>query len=78
EAYTDEQYDSTLELCIYLCDNFNIPRDSFGYNVYHEETINFAGVVTRSNFDRDKEDTDLNPSFNFRQFLTDINEEENE
>jgi len=78
ETYTDEQYNSTLELCIYLCEAFNIPRDSFGYNVYHEDTANFNGVVTRSNFDRDKEDTDLNPSFNFRQFLNDINEEKNE
>ena len=71
ESYTEKQYDSVLELCISLCEEFNIPRDSFGYNVFHKETANFKGVVTRSNFDG--ESTDLNPSFNFKQFYSDIN-----
>jgi hypothetical protein len=73
EAYTEKQYDSVLNLCLYLCDEFSIPKDSFGFNVYHEETKKFKGIVTRSNFDPDY--TDLNPSFNFKRFLIDLKDD---
>jgi hypothetical protein len=75
EGYTEEQYKSTIDLCLYLCDEYGIEKDSFGYNVYHEETAKFNGIVTRSNFNKD--DADLNSSFNFKQFMKDINGEVN-
>jgi hypothetical protein len=71
EKYTEEQYKSTISLCIYICEEYNIPIDSLGMNVFHEETARFNGIVTRSNFDI--EYTDLNPSFNFSRFCLDLN-----
>jgi hypothetical protein len=75
EKYTEPQFDSTIELCEYLCDKYRIPLDSLGFNAFHEETAKFEGIVCRSNFDTDF--TDLNPSFNFKSFLKklDINYE---
>lgn len=74
ESYTEKQYDSLFFLCVGLCDRFNIPLDSLGMNVIHDEAPNFNGIVTRSNFD--VEYTDLNPSFNFTRFLMDLREYE--
>jgi N-acetyl-anhydromuramyl-L-alanine amidase AmpD len=67
EKYTDEQFDATVELCEYLCDKYKIPLDSLGFNVYHEDTSTFKGIVCRSNFDQTY--NDLNPSFDFKKFL---------
>jgi hypothetical protein len=71
EKYSSEQHDSTVELCKYLVDEFHIEQDSLGFNVYYEGTKNFEGIVTRSNYSHDY--TDLNPSFNFKKFLKDLN-----
>lgn len=73
EGYTEKQYKSTVDLCLYLCEKYGIVNDSFGYNVYHDDAASFKGIVTRSNFN--KEDTDLNSSFDFRRFIQDINGE---
>jgi len=67
EAYTEEQFDSTVELCKELCEKYKIPLDSLGFNAFHEDTSKFSGIVCRSNFDVDY--SDLNPSFNFKRFL---------
>lgn len=70
EKYTNEQHKSLVDLCNYLIDQFVIERDCLGFNVYHENTKNFDGIVTRSNYSQDH--TDLNPSFDFKKFLTDL------
>ena len=70
EAYTKEQHNSTVELCKFLIEKFNIEQDSLGFNVFFENTIQYEGIVTRSNYDNDY--TDLNPSFNFKKFLKDM------
>lgn len=70
EAYTQEQVRSTIELCKYLCEKHDIVLDSLGFNVHHDDTINFNGIVTRSNYDFDY--NDLNPSFDFRLFLAEL------
>ena len=67
EIYTNEQFKSTVELCKYLIDEFDIEMDSLGFNVFYEDTINYEGMVCRSNYDSDY--TDLNPSFDFKRFL---------
>lgn len=67
EAYTDEQFDSIVELCNYLIEEFDIERNCLGFNVYYDATEKFEGIVTRSNYNEDY--SDLNPSFNFKNFL---------
>lgn len=67
EIYTSEQMDATVELCNYLCNKYDIPLDCLGFNVYHEDTIKFNGIVTRSNYDTDY--NDLNPHFDWKLFL---------
>jgi hypothetical protein len=71
ESYTTKQYDSLILLCQHLIKEFDIKRDALGYNVYHETTHIFEGIVTRSNFDSDF--SDLNPSFDFQKFLKKLN-----
>lgn len=70
EKYTDKQLDSTAELCKFLCETYKIPLECIGYNVYHENTIKFEGIVSRSNFDMNY--NDLNPSFDFKLFFKKI------
>ena len=70
EHYTDKQFDMTVKLCKYLCDEYNIVLDCIGFNVYKRGSENFEGIVTRSNFNIDYDD--LNPSFDFKRFLNEI------
>lgn len=71
ELYTMEQHKSTVELCKHLIDMFHIEQDCLGFNVFFEDTKNFEGIVTRSNYSHDY--SDLNPSFDFKKFLNDLN-----
>jgi len=70
EQYTEKQYNSTVELCKFLIKEFDIELDCLGFNVYYENTLKYEGIVTRSNYNSDY--TDLNPSFDFRTFLEDL------
>lgn len=70
EKYTEEQYIATVELSESLIKDFNIELDCLGFNVFYENTIRFEGIVTRSNYSGDY--MDLNPSFDFRRFLEDL------
>ena len=67
EKYSDEQFNSLVGLCEYLCDEHTIEIDSIGHNVFYDKTDKFEGIVTRSNYSSDN--TDLNPSFDFARFL---------
>jgi hypothetical protein len=71
ETYTKEQYQSLAFICNYLIKEFDINKDALGFNVFHEESENFHGIVTRSNYDSDY--SDLNPSFDFQKFLKMLN-----
>jgi N-acetyl-anhydromuramyl-L-alanine amidase AmpD len=71
ESYSNVQYDSLSWLCMYLCKEYGINLDALGFNVFHEETTNYQGIVTRSNYDSDY--SDLNPSFDFQKFLKMMN-----
>lgn len=67
QPYTDEQVSSLSCLTNQLCEEFNIPRKSYGHNVKVENAERFRGIVTLSNYD--KQSTHLNPSFQFDIFI---------
>ena len=69
DRYTDSQHKSILELCHYLCDEYNIKRNIVPSNGYIENVDKFEGVVCKSNFSNIY--TDINPSFNFKIFIED-------
>jgi replication initiation and membrane attachment protein DnaB len=49
-----------------LCEKFKIPKDCIGHNVRFDGVEHFKGIVSRSNFDFTYKD--VNPSFNFKHF----------
>jgi N-acetyl-anhydromuramyl-L-alanine amidase AmpD len=64
--YSEEQFNSTVELVNQLCDEFFIPKFVISHNTKVEGLDNFEGVLYKSNID--KNNTDLNPSWGFVQF----------
>lgn len=66
ETFTDEQLQSTIELCQYLCDEFSIQKKIIDFHHYHKDTIKFKGIVFRSNYI--EESSDINPSFDIKKF----------
>lgn len=70
ESYSKKQHRSTVLLCEYLIDEFTIEKDCLGFNVFYDDTKNFEGIVTRSNYSQDY--SDLNPSFDYKKFLKDL------
>jgi N-acetyl-anhydromuramyl-L-alanine amidase AmpD len=71
EIYTQPQFESLIELCKMLCDEFEIVEDCIGFNFYNEETKYFKGIVCRGNYSYDF--CDLNPSFDFKGFMQKMN-----
>lgn len=67
EPYTDSQINATAELCNYLISEVKINRQCVTHNTKIDGIVNFDGIVSRSNFD--SKYTDLNPSFNFENFV---------
>jgi len=74
QPYTDEQMKSLSNLIKKLCEDFNIPMTSIGHNVKVDKIEKFNGIVTYSNYD--KERTDLNPSFDFEELIKKIENEQ--
>lgn len=70
QPYTEKQFESTVELCLSLINDFKIDKKFIGHNTKVEGVENFNGITTRSNYD--KNFTDLNPSFDFEKFLKKI------
>ncbi len=70
EQYSEEQFNSTVELIKFLIKEFDIELDCLGFNVFYENTLNYEGIVTRSNYNSDY--SDLNPSFDFKLFLEEL------
>lgn len=60
--YTDEQYESLKFLVTSLCEQFNIPKQSIGSNVYDENVDIYNGITFRSNYSQ--EIRDVSPAFN--------------
>jgi len=67
EPYSDEQMKSTAELCSHLTEILKIKKRCIGHNTRFEGIEHFEGIVSKSNFDG--KHTDLNPSFNFGDFI---------
>lgn len=66
DEYTTEQIKSLGKLCNEICIKNDIPKIFIGHNTKINNTENFCGIITRSNFS--SRHTDLNPSFDFMQF----------
>lgn len=65
-TYTNEQVESLVNVCEYLCDRFDIPRETFSHNTYVDSVDKFRGVVYKGNFS--KFYSDVNPTFMFDEF----------
>lgn len=70
EMFTEKQMKSCVELCNYLCDEFDIKRKVMSINTYHKDTINFKGIVFRSNYIENI--ADINPTFNKEMLIENI------
>ncbi len=64
--YTEKQFNSTLELCKTLCDEFFIPKVAVPHNTRLDNINNLEGVLYRSNLE--KYYTDLSPAWNCEGF----------
>lgn len=71
EKYTDKQMVACVNLCAYLCRTYGIKQDCMGHYVFQDDTNAYKGIVTRSNYNSDF--SDVNPSFDFKRFLKDLN-----
>ena len=67
QPYTNSQIQSTVELCGQITNSLQIEKRCIGHNTKVEGIKNYEGIVTRSNFETTF--TDLNPSFNFENFI---------
>ena len=74
DPYTDAQMESVQNLCLDLCDRFNIPKTCIGHNVKIDGIEKYEGVVTKSNFTSNV--TDLSPAFDYEEFLKVLEENE--
>jgi len=74
EPYSEEQVKSTAELCSHLTEILKIKKRCIGHNTRFEGVEHFEGIVSKSNFDGKY--TDLNPSFNFENFIKLIDNDE--
>lgn len=63
DKYSQEQLKSLRKLVVELCDDYNIPKNFIGHNVYDENVDLYKGIVFRSNYYQ--ETTDVSPAFNF-------------
>jgi N-acetyl-anhydromuramyl-L-alanine amidase AmpD len=73
QPYTEEQLNSVVSLCKELFIEMKIHPNVIGHNTKINGIEKYEGVVTRSNFDSSF--TDVNPSFNFEEFLKRIENE---
>jgi N-acetyl-anhydromuramyl-L-alanine amidase AmpD len=74
DKYNEEQLKSLSELCLKLCEEHGILKQTVPSQGYLENVSNFRGIVCKSNFSSIY--TDINPSFNFGVFFNNTNENE--
>ena len=65
--------ESLINLCDFLCENHDIPKKIVTSQGFFENAFKFKGIICKSNYSNIY--TDINPSFNFRIFFN--NAEEN-
>jgi N-acetyl-anhydromuramyl-L-alanine amidase AmpD len=64
-SYTDEQIESLVRLCKYLCERFEIPLETLAHNTKADVDF-FEGVLYKSNYS--KYYTDVSPAFDANEF----------
>lgn len=64
--YTDEQVDSLVKVCKYLCERFDIPLETLSHNTYVNLVEDFEGITYKGNFS--KYYSDVSPAFKFDEF----------
>lgn len=64
--YTDEQLESLVNLCKYLCERFDIPLEALGHNTGVGTIESFEGIAFKGNFS--KFFSDVSPAFKFDEF----------
>lgn len=67
EPYNEVQIKRTAELCGFLIDETKMKKNCVLHNTKIDGIEDFEGIVSRSNFNGKY--TDLNPSFNFENFI---------
>jgi N-acetyl-anhydromuramyl-L-alanine amidase AmpD len=67
DPYTDEQIQSSQQLCLELCERFEIPKTVIGHNVKVDFADLYEGVLTKSNYTTHT--TDLSPAFDYEEFV---------
>ena len=73
QPYTEIQIKKTEELCLMLFGEMNIKPQLMRHNTKINGIEKYEGIVSRSNFDTIF--TDVNPSFDFNEFLKNIEDE---
>ena len=73
QPYTESQINSLADLCNELSKEMKIKTNLIGHNTKLTGIEKYEGIVVRSNFDVIY--TDVNPSFNFEEFLKKIENE---
>ena len=66
EIFDEKQINALANLCNYLCEKHNIPKEVINFQHYHKEIHKFKGIVFRSNYIEDS--SDINPLFNHSNF----------
>lgn len=74
DPYNEKQIEELSKLTNQLCEEFNIPKTCIDSNVRQDGVENFRGIVTKSNFDFIHKD--VNPSFNFKLFKKNLENEQ--
>ena len=67
DPYTDIQLKTAQELCLELCESFEIPKTVIGHNVKVDFADLYEGVLTKSNYTVHA--TDLSPAFDYEEFV---------
>lgn len=76
EIFDENQINALAELCSYLCEKHNIPKEVIDFRHYHKEIHKYRGIVFRSNYIEDS--SDINPLINLNKLNELINRKEHE
>lgn len=74
DPYTEEQINATVELVDSLFQKNKIKRNIVGHNTKLSGVERYEGLTSKSNYDSIY--TDVNPSFNFEEFIKKIDNDE--
>jgi hypothetical protein len=72
--YTDEQFNSAVDLVKYLCKDFFIPNKIFEHNIKIDNLSDYEGVLYKSNIE--KYYHELTPAWDFKKFKLKIENDE--